>query len=188
MKRLFAVLLSVLLSVCMLLSGCDIPEESDNKKREDAGGGSSKRYSVGDVVSIAGKEYNVYKISSGTVMLLATQKIGMKSYYEIEHCINEYKQQLTDSGVKFKYVGLLDYRDLDDLGGNKHTVSISGIPYLCDDAPDFVQFEEGYWLGGYSKYDTYTWLYENKKILHIQFEDSHYAVRPVVYISSSDMP
>jgi hypothetical protein len=181
MKRLRKVaILFLLLLGSLLLNACETPVDPDVE--------AAQNYEIGDLVTLGSYEFNVYAIKSGSIYLLATNSIGTVSYNEINQYLSKFSKELDDLGINYAHIGLLDYETLDNLGGNKHTVSISGQPYLCDDAPSFVHFEEGYWLSGYSKYDTYTWLYENEKIYHTQFEDYKYAVRPAVRILATEIP
>ncbi len=177
MKKVFAIVCAI--ALLLVLVACEEKEDSDVEK--------AKQYSIGDEITIAEKNFFVYKIDNGKVCLIAAENESIIPYRSIDSCVNRYAQELQKAGIKTEFVGLMDYEDLDDLGGNRHTLAISGLPYLCYEAPAFIKSEDSYWLAGYSKYDTYTWLYKDEEIDMVQFKDCEYGFRPVVHILATEM-
>ena len=172
-------MLAVLVGCILLAIGCGLPEDPNVEL--------AKQYEIGDKVNLGGVDFFVYGKGTESINLITAQNVDITTYQGIETCIDDFKQKLKDAGVVIEYIGLLDYEDLDDLGGNKHTVAISGLPYLCDEVPDFIKTEESFWLGGYIKYDTYTWLYKYEQIDQVKFEDKEYGVRPVIRVLVSEI-
>lgn len=185
MKKNILIIFSLLILICTLV-GCG--ELDTTNDVVDPNVEQAKKYSIGDLVILGEYEYNVCTIDSGEIFLLAKEKLGNAQYSNITQYTIAHGNELRELGINIEYVFLLDYERLDALGGNKHSVTISGQPYLCDDAPEFVHFEETYWLRGDSKYETYTWVYDNGKILHTQYKEYEYAVRPVVCIKATEIP
>lgn len=185
MKKNVSLIFLLLVLVCILV-GCGELDPANDVV--DPNVEQAKKYSIGDVVVLGEYEYNVCAIESGEIFLLAKEKLGNAQYSNITQYTIAHGNELRELGINIEYVFLLDYERLDALGGNKHSVTISGQPYLCDDAPEFVHFEETYWLRGDSKYETYTWVYDNGKILYTQYKEYEYAVRPVVCIKATEIP
>ena len=77
---------------------------------------------------------------------------------------------------------------MDDLYelGFEDSVTVSGRPYLCSDVPEFVKYEKNYWLGGYYKVETYSWVYCAEQIDTMSCEDE-YGVRPSIVIDPAEI-
>lgn len=164
---------------------------------------SIDNYSIGDEIDIGGIKFNIYKINDtdNELYLLAQQNIATtqfsddeRSYkqlhnYEgslVEGYINRFVDTLEDKGIVIKASGIIEKDDLYELGFI-HSDNLSGLPYKCGDTtPDFVKSEKSYWLGGYCKYETRSWVYFEEKI-DTQSCDDEYGVRPVIIIEPSEI-
>jgi len=184
MNKKLSIIFLLLVFTCILV-GCD---EFNSESSVDPNVEQAEKYSIGDVVLLGEYEYNVCNIESGEIFLLAKEKLGNAQHSKITQYTIAHGNELRELGINIEYVFLLDYELLDALGGNKHSVTISGEPYLCDNAPKFVHFEETYWLRGDSKYETYAWVYDNGKIFTTQYKEYEFAVRPVICIKATEIP
>lgn len=173
----------------------DLEEETTEKKIGD--------YNIGDEISLGGIKFNVYKIdeSKKELYLLAQKNIITTKFSNEEHTgynanvyegslvegyINGFVDTLEDKGYKISKSGIIDKKDMQDLGC-KDSVTVSGRPYLCDEVPEFLKYEEYYWLGGYYKVDSYAWAYYNEKIDTEKCETEYYGVRPSITIKVSEV-
>jgi len=162
----------------------------------------AKSYNIGDEVLLGDIEFNIYKIdeSSQELYLLAKKNIATtpfsdeeRSYKEkhnyegslVENYVNKFVDDLEDKGYNIKSSGIIDKEDLYNLGFID-SVTVSGRPYLCDSVPEFVKYEKNYWLDGYYKVDTYSWVYFDEKI-DTQNCDEEYGVRPIIVIEQSEV-
>lgn len=172
----------------------DSEAKEPEKKIED--------YKIGDEISLGGIKFNVYKIdkSKKELYLLAQKNIITTKFSDEEHTgynanvyegslvegyVNGFVDTLEDKGYKISKSAIIDREDMQDLGC-KDSVTVSGRPYLCEGAPEFLKYEKYYWLGGYYKVDTYTWAYKESQIDTEKCEDE-YGVRPSITIKISEL-
>lgn len=99
--------------------------------------------------------------------------------------VNRFVDDLEDGGVAIKLSGIIDKDDLYDLGF-RHSDELSGLPYRCENVPEFVKYEDKYWVGGYCKYETRSWAY-SYETLDTQPCEDEYGVRPVIVIEPSEL-
>lgn len=161
----------------------------------------SKKYNIGDKVELGGVAFNIYKIDNNAgIYLLAQSSVATTSFSDEEHSgynanvyegslvedyVNEFVDDLEDKGITIKSSGIIDKDDLYELGF-KHSDGLSGRPYSIDDAPKFVTYEDDFWVGGYCKYNTYSWSY-TKGLLDVNPCDEEYGVRPIIIIDPSEI-
>lgn len=160
-------------------------------------------YKIGEEISLAGIKFNVYKIdkSKKELYLLAQKNIIITKFSDEEHTgynaniyegslvegyVNGFVDTLEDKGYKISKSGIIDKDDMQDLGC-KDSVTVSGRPYLCEETPEFLHYEEYYWLGGYYKVDSYAWAYYNEKIDTQKCEYDYFGVRPSITIKVSEV-
>lgn len=171
-----------------------VPTSSDIIKAEE--------YDIGDEIELGGIKFNIYKKDDGKneLFLLAQSNIATTSFsdsersynnyndYEgslVEGYINRFVDGLEDKGYNIKASGMMDKDDLYDLGF-ANSVTVSGRPYVCENVPDFVKYEDSYWLSGYYKVDKYVWVYSYEKI-YTEKCDSEHGVRPAIVIDASEV-
>lgn len=185
----------VLLLMCVFcLTGCSEDGSSDEA--------ISEKYSIGEEVELGGVLFNIYKIddSNNELYLLAQSNVGTTTFsdserpydeqhdYEgslVEGYVNKFVDELEDKGYSIKSSGIIDKDDLYNLGF-VDSVTKSGRPYICEEVPEFVKYEENYWLSGYYKVETYSWVYSNEEIDTQSCEDE-YGVRPIIVIEPSEI-
>jgi len=178
-------------------------EQSSNEQKNEETTKKIDDYKIGDEISLGGIKFNIYKIdkSKKELYLLSQKNFTTTKFSDEEHTgynanvyegslvegyVNEFVDLLEDKGYKISNSGLIDKDDMQDLGC-KHSETLSGRPYLCDDAPNFLKNEEYYWLGGYYRIDSYAWAYYNGKIDTQQCDDDYYGVRPSITIKLSEL-
>lgn len=196
MKKVFAVLL-----VCILcLTGCSFDDSpDDNSSSADT---LSNQYNIGDEVELGAVRFNIYKIDevNNELYLLAQSNIATTAFsddersykyqhdYEgslVEAYVRKFVHDLEDKGYVIKSSGIIDKDDLYELGF-KHSDGLSGRPYLVDSAPEFVKYENMYWVAGYCEYETMSWAYSFGQLDSEPCEDE-YGVRPVIIIEPSEI-
>lgn len=169
----------------------EIKSVKENNTTEDI---IYENYNIGDEIELGGVKFNIYKIDDNKELhLLAQSNIATtkfsgseRSYEElhnyegslVEGYVNRFVDDLEDKGYNIKSSGIIDKDDLYNLGF-VDSVTVSGRPYLCDSVPQFVKYEKNYWLDGYYKVDTYSWVYFNEKIDTESCEEK-YGVRIVI--------
>lgn len=198
----------LVLAICMFgLVGCSgekttetdkksPAEENIEEKDVETSEKSSKKYKIGDEVDLCGVKFNIYKIDddSKELYLLAQKNIKITAFSDYKHdyegslvegYINRFVDDFEDKGIVIKSSGIIDKDDLYDLGFI-HSDGLSGLPYKYGDAPEFVNYEDMYWVGGYCKYETRSWAYSHG-LLDTQSCNDEYGVRPVIVIDSSEL-
>lgn len=185
----------ILFTSCMfILVGCS---EGDY-----TGDTLSDKYNIGKEVELGGVEFNIYKVDDDNeeLYLLAKNNIAITPFSDDEHSgsyphsyegslvedyVDEFVDGLENNGVKIKASGLIEKDDLFNLGF-EHSDGLSGLPYRCNDVPEFVKNEDNYWVGGYCKYQTRCWVYQYES-LDTQSCDDEYGVRPVIVVEPSEI-
>lgn len=102
----------------------------------------------------------------------------------VEGYVNEFVDDLEDKGLVIKDSGIIYKDDLIELGFD--TDGLNGTRYKINDTLDFITVDDHFWVGGYSKYDTYAWTCSYGIIENQPCEDE-YGVRPIVVIESSEI-
>ncbi len=189
MKRVLAILI---ISVFCLV-GCS---KKDIKKN------LSEKYNIGEEVNLYGTNFNIYKINDedNELYLLAKNNIATTPFSDNEHSgynpnvyedslvedyVNEFVDDLEDKGLHIKSSGIIDKEDLYELGF-EHSKGLSGLPYRYKGDLKFVKSEDEYWVGGYCKYQTRSWVYKYG-ILDTESCDDEYGIRPIIVISPSEV-
>lgn len=178
----------------LCLTGCnvEIPEDV-----------FAEKYPIGTEVELGDTKFNIYKVNAKEeeLYLLAQESIGTTLYSDREHrgnnmndyvgsyvydYIEDYADELQDElGIDLIWYGLIDELDLYDIGKFRHSSGLSGRPYyLSDETPDFVSYVDTYWVGGYCKYNTYSWEYSNGCYDMEQCDEHEYGVRPVICVKA----
>lgn len=182
-----------------LFTSCSVSSLSKDGSAEKI---LSNKYSVGNEVKLGDVAFNIYKIDdkNNELYLLAQKNIITTPFSDTEHSgfdaneyegslvegyVNRFVDDLEDKGFSVKSSGIIDQEDLYELGF-KHSDSLSGLPYKCDDVLDFVKYEDDYWVGGYCKYNTQSWVYRYGE-LDTQSCDDEYGVRPIIIIEPSEI-
>ena len=98
--------------------------------------------------------------------------------------VNKFVDDFEDKGLIIQESGIIDKDDLIDLGFDID--GLNGAKYRIGDAPDFIEYEQNFWVDGYCKYDTYAWVYCNEILTTEKCEDE-YGVRPVITIATSEL-
>ncbi|MBE6976153.1 MAG: hypothetical protein E7439_03010 [Ruminococcaceae bacterium] len=190
MKKVFSSL--CVIALILVFVGCDINSPSS----------TSKVYNIGDVVELGGIKFKVYRTTTDhtELYLLAQNNIATTIFSDsdrpydkqhdyhgslVEGYVNKFVDSLEDRGYVIKSSGIPNIDDIYELGF-KDSVTVSGLPYLYDDAPDFVKLEQNFWLSGYYRVDTYQWVYFDEKI-DTKSCDEEYGVRPIIVIDSSEL-
>lgn len=189
MKRILLLIITCVL--CLL--GCS-GETTSKEKILDT-------YSIGDEVDLGGIKFNIYRIKndSNEIYLLAQDNVANTPFsdtdreqkymhdYEgslVEGYVNEFVDDLEDKGLVIKDSGIIYKDDLIELGFD--TDGLNGTRYKINDTLDFITVDDHFWVGGYSKYDTYAWTCSYGIIENQPCEDE-YGVRPIVVIESSEI-
>lgn len=185
----------MLFAMCVLcLTGCSEQATTETLL--------SSIYDVGEEVELGGVKFNIYKIDDkhNELYLLAKESIASTVFYDDEHkgsnvhsyegsliedYINEFVDKIENKGVNIVDSGLIDEEDLYELGF-RHSDGLSGLPYYYNGTQDYISYEENFWVGGYCKYQTRSWVYSNGT-LDTQPCDSEYNIRPIIIISSSEI-
>lgn len=180
----------VLVTAVMCLAGCTYAS-SEKSKLSDS-------YNVGDEITLADTVFNVYKIDdfNSELYLLAQNSIATTKYsddshqgsyvhsYEgsiVEDYVDEFEKKLEQNGVDVVSSGLIDEDDLYKLGF-EDSDGLSGRPYHYTGGYDFISSDENFWVGGYCKYETMSWVY-NHGYLDPDSCDAEYNLRPMIVIS-----
>lgn len=196
MKKLFAVLLVYI----FCLAGCSFDYQADNSLL--SANAPSSKYNIGDEVELGNVKFNIYKIDdvNNELYLLAQSNIATTTFsddgrsykcqhdYEgslVEAYVRKFVHDLEDVGYYIKSSGIIDKDDLYALGF-KHSDSLSGRPYLNDSSPEFVRFEDTYWVTGYCQYETMSWAYSFGQ-LEPESCKEEYGVRPAIIIEPSEI-
>lgn len=191
----------------LIFSGCSTSTSTiQNKPSQSTSGDSSKtisqKYEIGDEVVLGSVMFNIYKIDdeNNEIHLLAQRNITTTTFSEVERdskyqhdyegslvesYVNRFVDDLEDMGYDIESSGIIDKDDLYELGF-KHSENISGRPYRCDTTPEFVKYEEKYWVTGYCKYDTRSWAY-SYETLDVNSCDEEFGVRPVICIKEKEI-
>lgn len=180
----------VLLAFAMIyLSGCSLETETVEKL--------SAKYNIGDEVKFGDVAFNIYKIddTNNELYLMAQNTVATTKFssydndYEgslVEGYVDEFVDNLEDKGLVIKSSGIIDKEDLYELGFD-HSDGLSGRPYkYSDDSPEFITYTDDFWVGGYCKYDTYSWAYSYKNLDTYKCENE-YGVRPIIVIEPSEI-
>lgn len=178
------------------LVGCSV-EDSDGVS-SDLSKESSKEYCIGDEVILAGEAFNVYKVNDDELYLMAQTTLDKTTFsdsereqkymheYEgslVEGQVNRFVDALQDAGIVVNDSGIIYKEDLIEIGFD--TDGLNGTQYKLGDASDFIKHEDSFWVGGYCKYDTYAWAYQNS-ILTTQKCEDEYGVKPIIVINKSE--
>lgn len=191
--------LLIALACVLCLVGCSTSENSNSASTESP---LLEKYSIGDEVELGGEKFNIYKIddNNSELYLLAQSNVADtvfsdddRSYkyqhdYEgslVEGYVNKFVDTLEDKGYNIKASGIIDKDDLYELGF-KHSDGLSGLPYRVDDAPEYVTYVDNFWVGGYCKYETMSWVY-CYETLDTQSCDDEYGVRPIIVVDPSEL-
>ena len=190
--------------ICVLcLTGCsgETSFEGTSSEEVPVEESNSKEYSIGDEVDLGGIKFNVYKINEGSneLYLLAQNSFATTPFsdtdreqkymhdYEgslVEGYVNEFVDGLEDKGLVIKDSGIIYKDDLIELGFD--TDGLNGTRYKINDTLDFITVDDHFWVGGYSKYNTYAWTCSYGIIENQPCEDE-YGVRPIIVIESSEI-
>lgn len=189
-KRLLAA--TLLCAVC--LAGCSVEVPEDVFK---------EKYPIGAEVELGGVKFNIYKVDAEDeeLYLLARESIATTLYSDSEHrgddlhdyvgsyvydYIEDFADDLQDNqGIELIWAGLIDAEDLSEIGSFESSGGLSGRPYHAgDDTPEFVTCEDSYWVGGYCKFDTYSWAYHNGYYDMEQCYKNEYGVRPAICVKA----
>lgn len=185
MKKI--ILLLAFAIIC--LSGCSLETETVEQL--------SAKYNIGDEVKLGDVSFNIYKIddTNNELYLMAQNTIATTKFssydndYEgsfVETYVNEFVDTLENQGLIIKSSGIIEQEDLYELGFD-HSGGLSGRPYrYSDDSPEFITYTDNFWVGGYCKYDTYSWVYSHKYLDTYKCEDE-YGVRPIIVIAPSEI-
>lgn len=158
----------------------------------------SDSYNIGDEIMLADTAFNVYKIddSKDELYLLAQNSIAKTKYsdddhegayansYEnsiIESYVDEFVENLEQQNIDIISSGLIDEEDLYNLGFER-SGGLSGLPYRYTQKYDFIRNGESFWVGGYCKYHSMTWVYDYGS-LDADSCDKEYDLRPALVIS-----
>lgn len=170
-------------------------KEGEEKKEDE------KKYELGEEVELGEVKFNIYKIDNKKkeIYLIAENNIATTQFsndecegvhvnsYEgslVEKYVKEFVDDLKNKGVNVKSSGIIDEKDLYELACNKHSNSLSGLPYLCNEnAPQFVKNGDNYWVGGYCQYQTRSWVYRSGS-LDTQSCNDEYGVRPILIVDA----
>lgn len=184
----------------------DNSAELNSTESKDSGNNDidsfSEPYSIGDEVKLGDVKFNIYKIDEDTneLYLLAQSNIATtvfsnseRSYkyqhdYEgslVEGYVNKFVHDLEDNGYIIKSSGIIDKDDLYELGFKKSD-GLSGLPYCVDNTPEFVTYEDKYWVTGYCRYESMSWAYYRGQ-LDTESCDEEYGVRPIVVVAPSEV-
>lgn len=161
---------------------------------------TAKEFNIGDEIVIGNTKFNIYKIDdyNNQLYLLSQKNIGSTKFskdnrnYNEEHDykgslvetqVNVFVDNLKKQGYKIVKYGIPDYEDIYELNF-EHSETLSGLPYLGIKAPDFIKFEDDYWLDGYCKYSSYAWTYNDGTIDTDKCEEKH-GIRPMIVIEPS---
>lgn len=161
---------------------------------------TAKEFKIGDEIVIGNTKFNIYKINdyNNQLYLLSQKNIGSTKFskdnrnYNEEHDykgslvetqVNAFVDNLKKQGYKIVKYGIPDYEDICELNF-EHSETLSGLPYLGIKAPDFIKFEDDYWLDGYCKYSSYAWTYNDGTIDTDKCEEKH-GIRPMIVIEPS---
>ena len=187
------VLIAALAGV-LCLTGCnvEIPEDV-----------FAEKYPIGTEVELGGTKFNIYKVDpeDEEIYLLARESIATTLYSDSEHqgddvhdyvgsyvydYIEDFSYDLqVNQGIDLVWSGLIDEEDLSDLGKFTHSDGLSGRPYYAgDETPEFVTCVDTYWVGGYCKYDTYSWAYSHGCYDMEQCDEHEYGVRPAICVKA----
>lgn len=203
MKR-FLLLIAVFIFV---FSGCSennstVSNETSQLETTNSAELTPKKYEIGEEVELGGVKFNIYKIDieNNELHLLAQSNIATTPFSDVEReskyqhnyegslvegYVNGFVDDLEDVGYNIESSGIIDKDDLYELGF-KHSENISGRPYRCDSSPEFVKYEEKYWVSGYCKYDTMSWAYSYETLDVISCE-KELGVRPVICIKKTEI-
>lgn len=175
-----------------LFGGCD----KENIKHDD----KLAQYNIGEEIELSGVKFNIYKIDKDEeeIYLLAQKNIATTCFSDDQHTgyqPNSYEGSLIEvyvdnfvtdlEGVNIKSAGIIEEEDLYNLGF-KHSDSLSGLPYIDEEALDFVKFEDDYWVGGYCKYQTRSWVYILGGLDSRSYNEEH-GVRPAIIVNVSEL-
>lgn len=192
-----------LLLICVLcLTGCSdgTSSEDTSSKETPVEEPKSDEYSIGDEIDLGGVKFNVYKINddSAELYLLAQNDVATTPFSEakreqkymhdyegslVEGYVNEFVDALEDKGLVIKESGIICKDDLIELGFDVY--GLNGTSYKINDTLEFINVDDHFWVGGYSKYDTYAWTCSYGIIENEPCEDE-YGVRPIIVIESSE--
>lgn len=190
------VMLAIAMMLLMLLVGCSV-EDSDATSGNSSDT-SSKEYNIGDEIILAGENFYVYKVNNDQLYLIAQTTLSATTFSDNEReqkymheyegslvadQVNRFVDGLQDAGIVINDAGIIDKEDLIELGFDLD--GLNGTQYKLGDAPDFIKYEDNFWVGGYCKYDTYAWVYQNG-ILTTQKCENEYGVRPIIVINKSE--
>ena len=183
----------VLVITAICLAGCTYSSEEKPKL--------SDSYNIGDEITLADTTFNVCSIDDyrNELYLFAQNSIATTKYsddahegsyvnsYEgsmIEDYVDEFVENLEQNGVDVVSSGLIDEKDLYNLGF-EHSDGLSGRPYHYTGGYDFISPDESFWVGGYCKYNTMSWVY-NHGYLDPDSCDEEYDLRPVIVVSPTE--
>ena len=192
-KNIFLIMIMVCMFSLVGCSAADSDGASNDSSKEDG-----KEYLIGDEIVLAGEKFNVYKVNDDELYLIAQTTLDETAFsdsereqkymheYEgslVEGQVNRFVDTLQDAGIVVNDSGIIDKEDLIELGFD--TDGLNGTQYKLADAPDFIKHEDCFWVGGYCKYDTYAWAYQNSSLTTQKCEDT-YGVRPIIVINKSE--
>lgn len=184
MKKRFSILLACMLFCSTFLTGCFENNASTISKL-------THNFNTGMKVEVGDEEFYVYGSNEGTgiIDLLAANNYADDiAYDDTGRIMYEYRSKMDDLGIKWKTIDFIDYQDLDKLCGKNHSNTITGLPYsLLENGPSYLNLTEGFWLSGYSKYDSYTWANQKGEINDVKKEEGVYGVRPAMHIMVTDL-
>lgn len=190
------VILAIAMLLLVLLVGCS-SEDSDGTSGNSSDA-SSKKYDIGDEIILAGEKFYVYKVNGDELYLMAQTTLDAITFsdgereqkymheYEgslVEGQVNRFVDELQDAGIVINDSGIIDKEDLIELGFDVD--GLNGTQYKLGDESVFIKHEDNFWVGGYCKYDTYAWAYQNS-ILTTQKCEDEYGVRPIIVINKSE--
>ena len=180
----------IITTIAICLTGCTYKSEEKPKL--------SDSYNIGDEITLADIKFNVCKIDdfNSQLYLWAQDSITTTKYsdgnhqgsyvhsYEgsiVEDYVDKFVEGLEQNGVGVISSGLIDEKDLYKLGF-EHSDGLSGRPYHYTGEYDFISPDESFWVGGYCKYETMSWVYYHG-YLDPDSCDEEYDLRPVIVIS-----
>lgn len=178
----------------------EVASEQENSVQGDNKNEQNDELFIGKEVEVGGVKFYVYKIDGEDIYLLAKENVAKTCFSDNEHqgsyvhsyegslvedYVNYFVHDLEDKGAVIKSSGIIDKDDLYDLGF-KHSDGLSGRPYSYEYVYDFVDYQDTYWVGGYCKYDTYSWVY-SYGLLDTQKCSDEYGVRPIIVVDDSEI-
>lgn len=145
--------------------------------------------------------FNVYKVDDDNqvLYLMAQRNVAFTKFsnsererrylndYEgslVEGYVNRFVDDLENSGIVVQSSGIIDKYDLIDLGFEQD--GLGGVRHKIGTAPDFIKYENSFWVGGYCKYDTAAWAYSYGTLSSESCEEE-YGVRPIIVISADEL-